>query len=46
MYAIRSYYGVHTAVCLLRRTDRYVDAAVDTTRVTFRPLTPEEIRIV
>jgi len=35
---------VHTAVCLLRRTDRYVDAAVDTTRVTFRPLTPEEIR--
>jgi len=35
---------VHTAVCLLRRTGRYVDAAVDTTRVTFRPLTPEEIR--
>lgn len=35
---------VHTAVCLLRRKDRYADEAVDTTRVTFRPLTPEEIR--
>lgn len=35
---------VHTAVCLLRRFDRYADEAVDTTRVTFRSLTPEEIR--
>jgi len=35
---------VHTAVCLLRRSEHYVDEAVDTTRVTFRPLTPEEIR--
>lgn len=35
---------VHTAVCLLRKRDRYADEAVDTTRVTFRPLTPGEIR--
>lgn len=35
---------VLTAVCLLRTSDRYADEAVDTTRVTFRPLTPEEIR--
>lgn len=35
---------VHTAVCLLRRRDAYADEAVDTTRVTFRPLSREEIR--
>lgn len=35
---------VHTAVCLLRRADRYADEAVETTRVAFRPLTPVEIR--